>query len=214
MKLTVPDVVLHKKSQSLHLKGVFGAFSNKSFCSAAVGYFGHMWELYTFWAFVPVMLLTYNNMHTQSGLHISFWAFWVIALGGLACMLSGYLSHRFGAKRTAFAALFLSGCCCLLSPLAFYLPPVLFIAFLIFWGLVVIADSPLFSTLVAQNVPAQIKGTALTMVTCIGFSITIVSIELLNYLGRHINTPFIYLLLAIGPFTGILYMFVKDRKPI
>lgn len=204
MKLTVPDVSLHKKDKSLHFKGVFGVFSNRSFRSAAVGYFGHMWELYTFWAFVPVMLATYKNLHAQSGLHISFWAFWIIALGGLACVLSGYLSQQFGAKQTAFAALFLSGCCCLLSPLAFYLPPVLFIVFLIFWGLVVIADSPLFSTLVAQNVPAQIKGTALTMVTCIGFSITIISIELLNYLGRHINTPFIYLLLAVGPLGGLI----------
>lgn len=214
MKLTVPDVSLHKKDQSLHFKGVFGVFSNRSFRSAAVGYFGHMWELYTFWAFVPVMLQTYKYIHTQLNLHISFWAFWIIALGGLACVLSGYLSQQFGAKQTAFAALFLSGCCCLLSPLAFYLPPVLFIVFLIFWGLVVIADSPLFSTLVAQNVPAQIKGTALTVVTCIGFSITIVSIELLNYLSRNINMQFVYLLLAVGPFTGILHMFVKDRKTI
>jgi MFS family permease len=214
MKLTVPDISFHKKNQSLHFKGVFDAFSNKPFRSAAIGYFGHMWELYTFWAFAPVMLLTYKNLHTGSTLHISFWAFWIIALGGLACVGSGYLSQRFGAKRTAFAALFLSGCCCLLSPLAFYLPPAAFIAFLIFWGLVVIADSPLFSTLVAQNVPAHIKGTALTLVTCIGFSITIVSIELLNYLNRHTNTQFIYLLLAVGPFTGILHMFVKDRNPI
>lgn len=205
MKLTVPDVTLHKKTQSLHFKGVFDAFSNKPFRSAAIGYFGHMWELYTFWTFVPVMLLTYKNMHAQLNLHISFWAFWIIALGGPACVLGGYLSQRFGANRTAFAALFLSGCCCLFSPLAFYLPSVFFICFLIFWGLVVIADSPLFSTLVAQNVPVQIKGTALTMVTCIGFSITIVSIELLNYLSRHINTQFIYLLLAIGPLGGLTY---------
>ncbi len=205
MKLTVPDVTLHKKSQSLHFKGVFGAFSNKPFRSAAFGYFGHMWELYTFWAFVPVMLLTYKNMHTQSGLHISFLSFWIIALGGLACVLSGYLSQRFGTKRTAFTALFLSGCCCLLSPFAFYLPSPVFIVFLVFWGLVVIADSPLFSTLVAQNVPLQIKGTALTMITCIGFSITIVSIELLNYLSRHNNTQFIYLLLAVGPLSGLIY---------
>lgn len=204
MKLTVAGVALHKKNQSLHFKGVLGAFSNKPFRSAAFGYFGHMWELYTFWAFVPVMLLTYKNMHAETNLHISFWAFWIIALGGLACVLSGYLSQRFGTKQTAFAALFLSGCCCLLSPLAFYLPTILFICFLIFWGLVVIADSPLFSTLVAQNVPVQIKGTALTMVTCIGFSITIVSIELLNYLSGYMNSQFVFLFLVIGPIGGLL----------
>lgn len=207
MKLTVADVALHKKNQSLHFKGLFTAFSDQSFRSAAIGYFGHMWELYTFWAFVPLMLVTYKNMHTGSTLPVSFWAFCIIALGGLACVLSGYLSQRFGTRQTAFAALFLSGCCCLFSPIAFYLPPVLFIAFLIFWGLVVIADSPLFSTLVAQNVPAHIKGTALTLVTCIGFSITIVSIELLNFVTRHFDIKLSFIFLALGPIAGLVSMF-------
>jgi hypothetical protein len=34
--------------------------------------------------------------------------------------------------------------------------------------MVVVADSPLLSTLVAQNAPAEIKGTTLTIVNSIG----------------------------------------------
>ena len=143
---------------------------------------------------------------------ISILSFYIIAAGGIACIVSGYLSQIFGAKKTAFVALFLSGSCCLFSPLAFYLPQIPFIVFLIFWGLVVIADSPLFSSLVAQHADMQIKGTAITIVTCIGFSITIASIELLNYLSGQINTRYMFMFLAIGPILGLLYMLPIQRK--
>jgi MFS family permease len=80
----------------------------------------------------------------------------------------------------------------------------LFIIFLIFWGMVVIADSPLFSTLVAQNAPQKDKGTALTIVNCIGFSITIFSILIINSLKTVSNSNYIFMILAIGPILGLL----------
>ena len=70
--------------------------------------------------------------------------------------------------------------------------------------MVVIADSPLFSTLVAQNCATEIKGTALTIVNCIGFSITIISIQILSYLNAVLASNSIYLVLAIGPVLGLL----------
>ena len=212
MLLSVSNRPRPKSEQSLNFSGTCRIFQNKPFRSAAFGYFGHMWELYTFWVFVPVILTTYKKLHPTESINTPVLSFLIIALGGLACIASGYLSQKFGTRKTACTALFLSGCCCILSPLAFYLPFLSFITFLIFWGLVVIADSPLFSTLVAQNAPAQIKGTAITIVTCIGFSITILSIELLNYLFRHMNTQFIYLILAPGPVAGLIYMFVSEKK--
>lgn len=68
----------------------------------------------------------------------------------------------------------------------------------------VIADSPLFSTLVAQNSNAKIKGTALTIVNSIGFAITVISIQLLNILNEATGSNYIYLVLAIGPIFGLL----------
>lgn len=210
--LLVPNSPYQKKGQSLNFTALFNIFKTRPFRSAAFGYFGHMWELYTFWAFVPVILTTYKNLHPAGNLNIPVLSFSIIAAGGLACVASGYLSQIFGVKKTAFIALFLSGCCCIISPFTFSLPAIPFIIFLIFWGLAVIADSPLFSTLVAQNATAEIKGTSLTIVTCIGFSITIVSIELLNYLSGYINTRFIFLFLAPGPIAGLLYMLRSRSK--
>ncbi len=211
MKLFVPEGRYQKRAQALQLNALFRVFRNPEFRSAAMGYFGHMWELYTFWAFVPVMIVTYKNLHPGTGLPVSSWSFWIIALGGLACVAGGYLSVKSGAKKIASSALLLSGCCCLVSPIAFQFPVVIFLAFLIFWGLVVIADSPLFSTLVALNAIPEIKGTALTTVTCIGFSITIASIELMNYLATVLNQSVIFMFLAIGPVTGLFFMF-SGRK--
>lgn len=186
---------------------ILKVFSNRSFRSAAFGYFGHMWELYAFWTFVPVLLLTYSKLHNIN-LSISLWSFIIIASGTIACILGGFISAYFGTKKTAVAALCLSGLCCLLSPILLLVNSIIiFIIFLIIWGMVVIADSPLFSTMVAQNSDSESKGTALTIVNCIGFAITIVSIQLVNILIAEYNNPqYVFMILAIGPIVGLIFL--------
>ncbi|MEC7770836.1 MAG: MFS transporter [Bacteroidota bacterium] len=207
----VPDGPYRKPSQKIELSAFFKVFRNGSFRSAAFGYFGHMWELYTFWAFVPIMLTTYTLLHPTITFNIPLLSFLIIGIGGLACVLGGYLAQLMGTKRVAFIALLLSGICCMISPLLFAQESdILFVAFLIFWGMVVIADSPLFSTLVAQNASAEIKGTALTIVNCIGFAITIVSIQLLNEMRTWTNSNMVYMILALGPILGLIALISKD----
>ena len=139
-------------------------------------------------------------------------SFIIIGVGGIACVIGGYLSQLFGAKKVATTALLLSCICCLISPFLLninYSPAL--ITFLIFWGMVVIADSPLFSTLVAQNALAESKGTALTIVNCIGFAITIVSIQLINIINLSWNIKYVFLILAIGPILGLIALSKKIK---
>ena len=206
LMLFIPNGQYRKASQRLNHSMLFKVFRNKPFRSAAFGYFGHMWELYTFWAFVPFMLSIWIDAHPLQSLNVHSLSFIIIAGGGIACVASGFLSQKYGSRKTAFSALLLSGICCCISPLMINMPTVIFIIFLIFWGLVVIADSPMFSTLVAQNAPAELKGTALTIVTCIGFSITILSIEMINLLKESIHPNYLFLFLAPGPILGLLAM--------
>jgi len=204
MLFFVPNGPFRKPGLGVDLSAFFTVFRNRNFRSAAFGYFGHMWELYAFWAFVPVLLKTYVDLHPQASFNIPLLSFCIIGIGGLACVIGGYISQSLGTKRTAFIALLLSGICCLIVPWMFAVnSESLFVMFLLFWGMVVIADSPLFSTLVAQSVAPQLKGTALTIVNCIGFAITIVSIQLLTALVE-IMTPTAYLILALGPIWGLI----------
>lgn len=212
MVLFVPDGPYRKAGQKLNFSGFMQSFRDSKFRAAAFGYFGHMWELYAFWVFVPVMLAAYKNHHPGMVLNIPFLSFLVIASGSVACVLSGLISQLYGVKKIAGLALTLSCLCCLLSPL--FLPDAPLIALLIFlfiWGMAVIADSPLFSTMVAQNAPQEWRGTSLTIVNCIGFAITIVSIQLINALRTINNEGYIYALLAVGPLLGLAALFSKNN---
>ena len=208
MLIFVPDGPYRRSTQKLDLSASYKVFRNQNFRSAAFGYFGHMWELYAFWAFVPLMLTTYMKLHPGSKFNIPILSFLIIGLGGLGCVAGGYISQNLGTKKTASLALFMSCACCLLSPLAFITESeTVLIGFLILWGLFVIADSPLFSTLVAQNALEEAKGTALTIVNCIGFSITIISIQLINMLSDSMNPKYIFMLLAFGPILGLFALY-------
>ena len=208
----VPNGPYRKVSQKTDLLAFFSIFKNRTFRASAFGYFGHMWELYTFWAFVPFMLKKYSEFNTSVIFNIPMLSFIIIGIGGLACVISGFISIRIGVKKTAFIALLLSGICCLVSPIVFTTQyESLFIAFLIFWGMVVIADSPLLSTLVVKNVPAEIKGTALTIVNCLGFLITIISIQFITVLTEFTDSNSIFLILAIGPLFALVSLRKKSK---
>jgi MFS family permease len=208
----VPDGPYRKQGKRVNLSAFFGIFRNQRLRSAAFGYFGHMWELYAFWAFTPLMLQTYTDLHPEANFNIPILSFLVIGVGGLACILSGYLSQTFGATRIAFISLLLSCGCCVVFPFLYNFPSGLFfVCFLLFWGMVVVADSPLLSTLVAQNAPPEIKGTALTIVNSIGFAITIISIQLISGLRTVTDSNSIYICLAIGPIFGLLALSKKVK---
>lgn len=186
----------------------FTVFRSPSFRSAAFGYFGHMWELYAFWAILPAVFFSYQRFHHLSG-NPYWWSFLSISLGAVGCVVGGWLSLRRGSRPVAFMALFLSFCCCLVAPLAFAAGPTVFYTFVLIWGFVVIPDSPQFSALVAGAAGEKVKGTALTIVTCIGFAVTIASIPLLKELFSLLNEKALWVL-APGPLLGLLAL--RNRK--
>ena len=200
----IGDGPYRKSGTGFHPRAMVSLFKNSDFRNSAFGYFGHMWELYAFWTFAPVILLKLIEMEPTALNNPSLWSFGIIAIGALGCVLAGFGSLRSGSKKMALVAVSLSGLCCLLSPFIFGLGMLwLSIGLLLFWGLVVIPDSPMFSTLVAQNSVSHLRGTALTLVNGIGFAITIVSIQLINWLSGELSYWYWLLPLAIGPMISI-----------
>ena len=127
-------------------------------------------------------------------------------------MIGGLVSARLGSARVAFLQLAVSGLGCLLSPLAFLMPVPAMLVFLVVWGIVVVGDSPQFSALNARYAPAHLVGSALTIVNCIGFAITIVSVQLLNTVLGAIGAQYAFLLLIPGPVLGLMALARLARR--
>jgi len=167
--------------------------------SSVLGYFGHMWELYTLWVLMPLILAT-----RLQGTALSWAAFWVLGAGALGCVAGGWLAPRWGSARVAAVQLATSGLCCLLAPWLMQAPDALFYAWLLVWGTTVSGDSPQFSALTARNAPPQAVGSVLTLTNSIGFGISIVSILLFVELSEHVGLGPLLTGLALGPALGLL----------
>lgn len=177
-------------------------FRSPDFRASSFGYFGHMWELYAFWAFVPVYLSAQAGPEAAAS-SVSLWSFVIIGAGAVGCVLGGLLSRRYGSARIVFFQLAASGLCCLVSPLVFLLPQPAAMVVLVFWGIVVVGDSPQFSALNARYAPPHLVGSALTIVNCIGFATTILSIQLLKGALPIVGAQHLFLLLIPGPLLGL-----------
>ena len=173
-------------------------WSDRKLRASVFGYFGHMWELYAFIVLVPLVLATRLN-----GNAVSAGAFWAIAAGFAGCVGGGLLVRSIGSARVAYLQLATSAACCVAAPFTLAAPLPVFMGWLLLWGATVAGDSPQFSTLTAQNAPASVVGSVLTFSNCIGFAISVVSIELFVRAAQSWPLEQVLPFLALGPVLGL-----------
>jgi MFS family permease len=178
---------------------------------ATGGYLGHMFELYSYWTWIPAFLVASGaardvRLGTMGAANldlISLLAFGTIAIGGAGCLWGGLAADRIGRERLVIIAMAASGACALLIGLTFGRSWWLVAPIALAWGFFVIADSAQFSVLVTESVPAHAVGTGLMVQTSLGFLLTTLTIQLVPPVVAAVGWPWAFPLLAVGPAAGI-----------
>ena len=181
-------------------------FRNRGVRLANFGYFGHMWELYAMWTWIPFMIRASLSLRRSEPALAEVASFLVIGCGALGCVMAGMIADRIGRTVVTSAAMAISGSCCLLIGFAFGAHPLLLLTIAGIWGASVVADSAQFSACVTELGDPQYLGTALTIQTCLGFLLTTISIELMSLVEKLVGWRYAFILLAPGPLFGVIAM--------
>ncbi len=204
----------HAQAPSFRLSAIRLAWTDKSIRHAFFGYFGHMWELYVFWAWVAVAAAVSYGHHLSPGEAESLGkltAFLAIALGAPLCVVAGFLADRVGKAEVAITALLLSCAAGLLTAMTFGGPVWLTLLLVLVWGAAIVPDSAQFSALVADRSPPELAGSLLTLQTALGFLLTVFTVQAVPAAVSVAGWQGLFVILALGPLLGAVAMLPLRR---
>ncbi|HEU4414368.1 MAG TPA: MFS transporter, partial [Candidatus Angelobacter sp.] len=185
---------------------------NRPLRLANLGYLGHMWELYSMWGWIAVIIATSAGWSRSRYEMVAAAA---IAIGAIGCIWAGAASDRLQNQvaavrvaqraRVTMVAMAISSACCVVAALVLHRPALL-VPLCLVWGIAVIADSAQFSTIVSEVSDKNYVGTALTCQVALGFLLTAAVIRLMAAIAAQFGWNWALASMALGPLLGIWAM--------
>lgn len=195
-------------------RAALAALRDPALLRVNLGYLGHMWELYAFWAWIGVFLTAWIGAQAlELAVPVGAYTFAIVAVGAVGALAAGWLADRVGRTRVTSLAMALSGACAIGTGLAWHAPPLVMAALLLVYGVTVIADSAQFSAAAAELSPADCAGSVLTLQTALGFGLTLVTVQLLPVWAEMMGWRWAFAPLALGPALGVWAMLSLRARP-
>lgn len=193
-------------------RALVSVIRDRSVMLATAGYLGHMWELYAMWSSIGAFWAYVVAQRSVSPDVAAILSFLTIASGALGCVVAGVAADRIGRPIVTIVAMAVSASCAMTIGLVSAAPLAVLVLVAIVWGTSIVADSAQFSAAVTELAPSPYVGTAITLQTCTGFLLTIVTIRLVPVWVRWWSWNLAYAPLAVGPIVGIVAMWQLQRR--
>jgi MFS family permease len=165
------------------------------------------------WIWIPVMMRASVSISGGSAEFAEVGSFVIIGFGAVGCVLAGVLADRLGRTLITSWAMAISGSCCLVVGFLYGGNSYVLLMLAAIWGASVVADSAQFSSCITELGDPRYIGTALTLQLCLGFLLTTVSIELIPKAVNLVTWRYAFVILAPGPFLGVLSMLRLRQLP-
>jgi len=212
--LAVREGPFQARAQGFDFGAGLKIFREPAMRLVSVAYFGHMWEVYGMWAWLPAFMAASLAQHGLDSLGLAGGvAGLAIAAGAVSSVLGGALGDRIGRTATTIGAMTISACCAVLAGLLFGAPPVVVGAIALVWGISVIADSPQFSAAITELAPADRIGSCMSLQMALGYLVSALSIQFVPVVTESQGWGVALVVLAIGPAIGVLAMMRLRARP-